>query len=312
MEVLSNPVGKNCINDNADVAAVQRLLNARGVVSKISTDGKFGPATLRAILQYQMNVFAAESDWDGRISPKGKTLRLLNDPNTTVRKSATLAEASAQAEKLGGHEAEKRPASAGPADIPFKIVTSTLSGLSGKAWCEEFETSKSTDDLASPFRQNVENFLKALEDAGLKPRQKIAATFRPAERAYLMHWCFKIAHKGQDPRKVPKMTSVNINWVHVDKDGNYDAKASKAAAAAMSASYGIKFQPSLTSRHISGNAIDMTFSWPKTINVTDSNGKSVEIKAGSSVTSAKLHAVGKSYGVIKLVKDQPHWSNNGH
>ena len=86
--------------------------------------------------------------------------------------------------------------------------------LSGAAWYDEFPTSTEVSDLDSSFSGKVQKFITALEQAGASVT--INATKRPAERAYLMHWAWMIAKKGFDPRKVPAMKGVNINWWHGD------------------------------------------------------------------------------------------------
>jgi type VI secretion system secreted protein VgrG len=54
-------------------------------------------------------------------------------------------------------------------------------------------------------------------------------------------------------------------------------------------------------------AIDMTISGFKGKTVLDANGKSVEIDGKNA-----LHALGRTFGVIKLITDAPHWSDDGH
>jgi hypothetical protein len=74
----------------------------------------------------------------------------------------------------------------------------------------------------------------------------------------------------------------------------------------------IAFEPSLTSRHIEGRAIDMTIGWNGTIKVKDRQGKAREVGAPrSGDTNPDLHRIGAGYGVIKLVSDPPHWSDDG-
>src|SRR5262245_56402255 len=73
--------------------------------------------------------------------------------------------------------------------------------LSGGAWYDDFPTSVSTDDLTEPFKTNVTNFLKALSDAGAT--YTINATYRPPQRAYLMHYAYAIARNGMNPARVP-------------------------------------------------------------------------------------------------------------
>jgi len=60
----------------------------------------------------------------------------------------------------------------------------------------------------------------------------------------------------------------------------------------MVAGYGIAYRPALTSRHIQGRAIDMRIT-------------------GWKGTEQELYARGASFGVRKLIKDPPHWSDDG-
>ena len=145
------------------------------------------------------------------------------------------------------------------------------------------------------------------------PAVSISATLRPKQRAYSMHSSFKIS-AGFDPEQVPEMTAVDIDWVHRDADRKKDMAASKDAAYQMIEGYNIAYEPALASRHSEGNAIDMDISWSSsTIQITDGAGKAVTISSTpKSGRNIDLHKVGKSYGVIKLVSDPPHWSSDGH
>lgn len=169
---------------------------------------------------------------------------------------------------------------------------------SGGHWVERFPTSRSVDDLEEGFRANVERFLEALDDA--KAVVEISATYRPPERAYLMHYSYKIANGWLRPAKVPPMAGVEIDWVH----DTY--KQSRAAAVAMVNRYKTVHQPSLKSRHMERAAIDMTI-W-KIVGKTITNGKGRKVKISAL---SDLYPVGRSFGVIKLVTDAPHWSDNG-
>ncbi len=182
--------------------------------------------------------------------------------------------------------------------------------LSGIAWVSEFPTSRSVEDLGEPFRTKVRNFLAAITAAGGK--HKIAATRRPKERAFLMHWSFKVA-AGLAPEEVPAMIGVNIEWVHTGANGKKDVAASKKAAKEMVAGYDIAFAPALTSHHIAGLAPDMSVSWTTAeLKIKDAKNNEVVIKgAVKNGANRELHAVGESYGVIKLVSDPPHWSADG-
>jgi len=177
--------------------------------------------------------------------------------------------------------------------------------LSGGIWVARFKGSKSLDDLKGNFQATAKAFLQALADAGANVT--IAATFRPPERAYLMHFAWEIAHGNISPRDVPAMAGVAIEWVH----GN--AAASRAAAQEMVDGYGMAFIAALRSRHTEGRAIDMSISWLGRLDIRNAQGQVVAI-ATTPRTGAnpRLHDVGRSYGVVKLVSDPPHWSSDGH
>jgi hypothetical protein len=73
--------------------------------------------------------------------------------------------------------------------------------------------------------------------------------------------------------------------------------------------------PALNSRHTDGKAVDMNISWSETLKINDAEGKEAEIRTTPRTgMNAELHAVGKSYGVIKFhlrAADKPHWSEDG-
>jgi len=167
---------------------------------------------------------------------------------------------------------------------------------SGAAWVQQFPTSSSTNDLVEPFRSNANKFIAALKAAGASV--SIAATYRPAERAYLMHYSYKVAKRQIAAASVPPMAGVNICWNHAN---------AVSGAQAMVNGYGIAYAPALVSRHTARNAIDMNISWGKAITI---NG--VTCNAGNGASSSCMHKVGAKFGLIKLVDDPPHWSDNGH
>jgi hypothetical protein len=184
--------------------------------------------------------------------------------------------------------------------------------LSGAGWVARFPTSTSTTDLVEPFKTNVASFIAAMQGAGATV--SIGATLRPKQRAYLMHWSFRIAKQGYDPAKVPAMTGVDIEWVHRNLAGHVDLKASRSAASDMVSGYGIVYRPALSSRHTEGKAIDMTIVWSAAeLKITPPKGTAVSIKSKPrDGGNTELHKVGKSFGVIKHVSDPPHWSSDGH
>ncbi|HCC77934.1 MAG TPA: hypothetical protein DEQ42_20075 [Shigella sp.] len=170
---------------------------------------------------------------------------------------------------------------------------------SGPQWVNRFPNSSSISDLTPAFSASVNSFIQAIRNAGGSVR--VSATYRPEERAYLMHYSWKIAREGMDPALVPEKDKVNIDWTH---KGNHDAAV--AAAAEMVNGYEIVFRPALTSRHIQKRAIDMTITG--IINKSMNNSAGVQILITSQ---SVLYEVGATYGVYKLVTDPPHWSDDG-
>jgi D-alanyl-D-alanine dipeptidase len=183
--------------------------------------------------------------------------------------------------------------------------------LSGPTWVSQFPNSKSPDSLVEPFRTDVKGFLTALKNAGATV--SIADTLRPPERAYLMHFAFSIARENLDPAAVPAKAGVDIQWVHPATPSVTSAKASQDAAEKMVQAYGIAFKPALGSRHTEGRAIDMSIAWIGDLVIAKADGTSITVtSAPRSGDNSSLQHVGASYGVIKLVSDPPHWSNDGH
>lgn len=117
-----------------------------------------------------------------------------------------------------------------------------------------------------------------------------------------------VADSGQDPSAVPHMSGVTIDWSH-----SGDIDEARAAAAAMKKSYDIKFPAALVSRHTQRRAIDMTISWHGALTIRDFNGQErVITMPPRSGSNQVLVDVGRSFGVIKLMTDPPHWSDDGH
>lgn len=177
--------------------------------------------------------------------------------------------------------------------------------LSGPEWCIAYPTSVALEDLVEPFQSNVRRMLDSLTAGGA--RHTIAATRRPAERAYLMHFACMIAG-GADPESVPAMNGVPIDWTH----GGNIIKA-KSAAEAMQRGYRIAYPAALVSRHTQGRAIDMNIIIPPSprelYRFKDGNGQT-HMFGGEDLQA--LYKFGKTFGVIKLVSDAPHWSDDGH
>ncbi|WP_199240413.1 hypothetical protein [Duganella dendranthematis] len=188
--------------------------------------------------------------------------------------------------------------------------------LSGVIWVSRFPGSVSLSDLAPPFQDYANAFIDALKAAGAVV--SIAATYRPLERAYLMHWSWLIAKAGQDPRKVPSTPGVSIQWDHQDDEGEYSSERSIDAAKAMTKAYGIDtlaIAPALISRHTARCAVDMSIRWHGALGILSADGSHVCIAEGPKTgMNRQLHMVGATYGVIKYNQrgqDRPHWSDTG-
>jgi hypothetical protein len=188
---------------------------------------------------------------------------------------------------------------------------------SGRMWVGRFPTSASVADCAQPFRGNLSAFVAALGAAGASV--SIAATLRPPQRAYLMHWCWSIVKQKTDPREIPPLEGVAIAWAHLDGQGGYDPIASLAAAQEMVEAYGMQalnVAPALQSNHISGTAVDMAISWSGTLSIARRDGMVVHIDSQPRTgMNPDLKVVGATYGVLKFIggaSDMPHWSVDGH
>lgn len=176
--------------------------------------------------------------------------------------------------------------------------------LSGPDWCDLYPTDATTATLVQPFRTCVQRFIGALERAGVAVH--IRATLRPPERAWLMHWAWRVAREGFNPGMVPNNPGIPVGWVHPTRT------AGVAAAEQMVRTYGLVVRASLTSRHIEGRAVDMDVFWAGVVQVVDGNAMRVTLSdmAGNE-TNPALHRVGGTFGVIKLRSDPPHWSDDG-
>lgn len=178
----------------------------------------------------------------------------------------------------------------------------------GPEWCLRFPASAALTDLVQPFRKNATDFIAALRQAGASV--SIAATYRPPERAYLMHFSCLIAgyrdaqqvfHQISPPDVAP-MKGVEIDWTC-----HGDAGAARSAAVAMVKAYGIQYPAALVSNHTRRLAVDMTIHFAGAILVRDGAG----LKRAAAAQS-DLWPIGASYGVHKLASDPPHWSADGH
>lgn len=227
------------------------------------------------------------------------------------------------------------PCTFSPGSYQFTLSPSscpTGTTLSDVSWTKQFPGSKSLSDLQVPFRKSATQFVAALSNA--HANINITATFRPVQRAWLMHYSYDIVSLDPnyhiDPRKVPSIAGIPICWVHTKTDGTYDQKASVAAALAMVNAYGISpfskkhpllVPPSLTSNHTHGWAMDMSVSWSGTLTISNASGVLIKITSTPRTSmNMQLWQVAASYGVYHYGTDQStsppskdalHWSIDG-
>jgi hypothetical protein len=200
-----------------------------------------------------------------------------------------------------------------PATNTAPATVNVTPELSGPVWCGRFPGSRETSALNPDFRDNCDAFIAAIEAAG--GVTDIQATYRPRERAYLMHWAHKIVKNGFDPAQVPPMAGVNIKWNHSTM------QASVHAADLMSTLFGIgglaaNTAPSLNTLHMSREAIDIKIWWTGNLNIASKDGMitSINITPRTGM-NLQLKEVGLTYGVKKFVGGnggRPHWSTTGH
>lgn len=199
--------------------------------------------------------------------------------------------------------------SLGPGEVlTLEKLVHTLN-LSGASWWhtnqDKYPNSEKINALLPVFADKVQKFVNALRKAGADVY--VSATRRNPARANLMYYCYKLGRGEIRTSHIPKIEGCDIVWDHGNKE------LSQAAAKEMAVLFKVVFEPSLASLHISGKAIDMTIKWSKPITIIDAYGREVKISGpGDGASSTALHKVGASYGVMKLLKDAPHWSINGH
>ncbi len=199
-----------------------------------------------------------------------------------------------------------------PAAEPAAAATDTRV-LSGASWCAQYPTGTTIAELTdATFQANVQAFHDAIVAAATPANAlnvSISATYRPAQRAHLMHYSYNV-HNGTtspaDANTASSAAGININWDHGD------LATSRAKAGEMVTTYGIAYAPALTSRHTEGKAIDWTITWSGSLMIAK-KGETTQLDCtGNGTSSANLHAVGASYDVHKLASDPPHWSTDGH
>ena len=288
MSLIGASVGAEGKNEQRDVKVVQRLLNKHNLppLRHLSIDGVAGRNTIDSIRHFQSVVVKLRAP-DSRVDPGGKTLRHLNRGAVPVERKSTR--------KNGSRNS---------------TASSNNTNLSGERWWRanqrRYPNSSNIDKLEGDFRGNVQKFVKSLRNG--KANVSVASTLRNKIRAHLMHYSWRIANGDILPSEVPQISGLNIQWNHGD------LKASRDAARRMKELFNLAYKPSLTSNHIKGKAVDMNITWKGRL-ILDVPGKDkLEVIASgprNGHQNRQLHRVGRKFGVIKLLKDKPHWSYNG-
>ncbi len=274
MTEIKQAVGQGAPNDPTDVTVVQTMLAGIAPLFSSKPPPPDGRCTDALIASIKELQFrlVGQPKPDGRIDPGGKSWKKL----------VALAPPSA---------------SAGPDPR-----------LSGKAWFDanqaRYPNSNSLDALEPVFGAKAKAFIGALRAAGATV--SVNVTRRNPTRAWLMHYCCLVANDATVARTIPGNPDCDIIWDHKD-----DA-ATRRGAREMMTAFDIAFPAALKSRHIEGKAVDMTIGWTGTLRIKDGRGRDVAIGAPANGSNTALHAVGQSYGVVKLVSDPPHWSSDGH
>ena len=198
---------------------------------------------------------------------------------------------------------------------PGKETPAAASGsktLSGSSWYSianqnGWSNSTKFEDLESTFGGNAKKFVEGLRGSGAKV--DITAGLRHEKRATLMHFAWHVA-KGTKTAAAANSycqgKGINIEWDHGD------LKKTKAAAQALVNSFGLVHAASLTSNHMSGEAIDMKITGvPDTLTI---GGKKYTAgkKGSGTLDEDKVDHIGKEMGVIWYgAGDYVHWSKTG-
>ncbi len=186
-----------------------------------------------------------------------------------------------------------------------------MSNLSGRAWIianqGRYPRSQDLDDLQAGFRENVIRFINILRNAGV--RVSVTTTRRSADRAYLMHYSWRIANEDIDAADVPAKAGIDIQWNH----GNN--RVSIRAARAMVNYFESTSLPALITVHTRGRAIDMTITWRRDLflgPLPDGSFRGVIGGPRNGGENPELREIGALFGVRKNLSSPSHWSVRGN
>lgn len=198
--------------------------------------------------------------------------------------------------------------------VVMKVNTDQNYLKSGKYWLEWADKNapqiNDIKTLESNFQSKVIAFKETLEQAGAKV--DVRETRRSVKRAYLYHWCWRIAEKKCRAKDATKISGVDIIWDHGNDEDSIKGAKVMESGFRLAPYPRSKIPPSPKSLHIQGEAVDMAIIWVGEIEVKRKDGTKVKIYYNNNPNlNTVLIEVGKSYGVIKNTKDGIHWSKNG-
>lgn len=202
-----------------------------------------------------------------------------------------------------------------PAPRPHEQTQGGAGGtltLSGARWVSianqnGWSNSQKLDDLEPAFGAKVQTFVDDLKAS--KAHVEITSTFRHVKRAALMHFAWHIAHgtKSVDVANADcQSKGIPIEWDHGD------AKATRAAAQAMVSAFSLAHEPSLSSHHLTGEAVDMKITEVPSAITVDNNAVPTDKKGTGKLDEDKVDHIGKKLGVVWFgASDYVHWSKTG-
>lgn len=182
---------------------------------------------------------------------------------------------------------------------------------SGASWIDRYPPSQRLQDLDSNFGSDVREFISVLEKGGATV--EILATQIPPERAYLMHWAWRIVKEGLDPRSVPYMDGVDVRWQHGDLG------ASREAAWSMVHGYGIEEldePPPLVSPYTEGQVVAMRVRWRGALRLyPDTPQEQIITSNPQDGTNLDVMTLAEIHGLEHLLtvpdSDEVHWAMPG-
>ncbi len=210
-----------------------------------------------------------------------------------------------------GQAAQGQAGQAKTSDAPPAPQASTKI-LSGASWYDRANSlgwSNSTDfaSLDPTWGAKCQTFVEGLRASGASV--EITAGLRHPKRAKLMHYAWNVSRGAKTPEEANtdcQADGIDINWDHGD------LATSKSEAGKLKSAFALVAEPSLTSNHIRGKAVDMNIkNVPAKVTI---GGKSYDTEAATrgSFDEDKVDHIGKQLGVIWYGPgDDVHWSHTG-